>query len=103
MDFSNERSYCCQREVSLVSANVSRLLRSGLSGLLSDVGIDSSWVSIGVGRVLPFLLSIVAVLGSIYPVVTVILAHLVHGERISKVQIGGVSVALVGVALVSAG
>jgi drug/metabolite transporter (DMT)-like permease len=49
------------------------------------------------------LLSIVAVLGSLYPVVTVILAHLVHGERITKVQLAGVTVALVGVGLVSAG
>jgi drug/metabolite transporter (DMT)-like permease len=49
------------------------------------------------------LLSIVAVLGSLYPVVTVVLAHLVHGERITRAQIAGVTVALVGVALVSAG
>lgn len=49
------------------------------------------------------LLSIVAVLGSIYPVVTVVLAHLVHGERITRVQVAGITVALVGVALVSAG
>ena len=49
------------------------------------------------------LLSIVAVLGSLYPVVTVVFAHLVHGERITRVQIVGVMVALIGVALVSAG
>ncbi len=49
------------------------------------------------------LLAIVAVLGSLYPVVTVVFAHLVHGERISRVQLGGITVALVGVALVSAG
>lgn len=49
------------------------------------------------------LLSIVAVLGSIYPVVTVVLAHVVHGERISRVQVAGVSVAFAGVALVTLG
>ena len=49
------------------------------------------------------LLAIVAVLGSLYPVVTVVLAHVVHGERITRVQVAGVTVALVGVALVSAG
>ena len=49
------------------------------------------------------LLAIVVVLGSLYPVVTVVLAHLVHGERISRVQLGGITVALVGVALVSVG
>lgn len=49
------------------------------------------------------LLSIVAVLGSLYPVATLALARVLHGERISKVQQGGVAVALLGVALVSAG
>jgi len=49
------------------------------------------------------LLSLVAVLGSIYPVVTVVLAHLVHGERITRIQVAGVTVALAGVVLVSAG
>ena len=48
------------------------------------------------------LLAIVAVLGSLFPVVTVVLAHLVLGERISAVQRVGVAVALAGVAIVSA-
>lgn len=48
------------------------------------------------------LLSIVSVLGSLYPVTTVLLAHLVLGERIAAVQKVGVAVALAGVALVSA-
>ena len=48
-------------------------------------------------------LTVVAVLASLYPVITVMLAHLVHGERITRVQICGVTVALAGVALVSAG
>jgi len=48
------------------------------------------------------LLAVVAVLGSLFPVVTVILAHLVLGERISTVQRVGVAVALAGVAMVSA-
>jgi drug/metabolite transporter (DMT)-like permease len=49
------------------------------------------------------LLSVVAVLGSVYPVVTLVLAHLVHGERITRLQRAGVGVAVVGVCLVSAG
>lgn len=49
------------------------------------------------------LLSIVAVLGSVYPVATVLLAHLVLGERITPVQRVGVVCALTGVALVSLG
>jgi len=49
------------------------------------------------------LLSVVAVLGSVYPVVTLLLAQLVHGERITRVQRLGVGIAVVGVCLVSAG
>jgi drug/metabolite transporter (DMT)-like permease len=48
------------------------------------------------------LLAVVAVLGSLFPVVTVVLAHLLLRERISGVQRLGVAVALVGVAVVSA-
>jgi drug/metabolite transporter (DMT)-like permease len=49
------------------------------------------------------LLAIVSVLGSVYPVATVILAHAVLGERITRVQKVGVLFALVGVAAVSVG
>ncbi|HEY2935850.1 MAG TPA: EamA family transporter [Gaiellaceae bacterium] len=48
-------------------------------------------------------LSIVSVLGSLYPVVTVLAAHLVLGERVSRFQLGGVALALVGVAVVASG
>lgn len=48
-------------------------------------------------------LSIVAVIGSLYPVVTVLLARGVLHERISRVQGAGIAVALAGVAMVSAG
>jgi drug/metabolite transporter (DMT)-like permease len=49
------------------------------------------------------LLSVVGVLGSLYPVVTVTLAHLHLGERIARVQQVGVALALAGVLLISAG
>ncbi len=49
------------------------------------------------------LVSVVAVLGSLYPVVTVLLARIVHGERLAAVQTVGVAGALTGVALIGVG
>ena len=49
------------------------------------------------------LLSVVAVLASLYPVVTVLLAREVHGERLVRVQVLGAAGTLVGIALLSAG
>ncbi|MDQ1663331.1 MAG: hypothetical protein QOJ68_3311 [Blastococcus sp.] len=49
------------------------------------------------------LLSVVAVLASLYPVVTVVLARLTLGERIRRVQGAGVATVMVGVALIAAG
>jgi len=49
------------------------------------------------------LLAIVAVLGSVYPIATVLLAHAVHGERITRTQKLGILVAFAGIAAVSAG
>ena len=48
-------------------------------------------------------LAIVAVVGSLYPVVTILLAQLVLHERMSRGQALGVATALVGIAMVSAG
>jgi drug/metabolite transporter (DMT)-like permease len=48
-------------------------------------------------------LSIVAVVGSLYPVMTVVLARAVLGERIRPVQQVGVAAALAGVAMIAAG
>lgn len=48
-------------------------------------------------------LSVVAVIGSLYPVATVLLARLVLGERLRRVQAAGVVTALVGVVLVGIG
>jgi drug/metabolite transporter (DMT)-like permease len=49
------------------------------------------------------LLSIVGVLGSLYPVTTVVLARAVLGERLRRVQDMGIALTLCGVALIAAG
>jgi drug/metabolite transporter (DMT)-like permease len=49
------------------------------------------------------LLSVVSVLSSLYPAVTVLLARIVHRERMSRLQDAGVVAALLGVALIAAG
>ena len=49
------------------------------------------------------LLSVVAVLGSLYPVVTVLLARRFHGERLRRVQVSGVVGTLAGVVLLASG
>jgi drug/metabolite transporter (DMT)-like permease len=49
------------------------------------------------------LLSLIAVVASLYPVMTVVLARSVLGERLSRVQTAGVVLALAGIALIAAG
>lgn len=49
------------------------------------------------------LLSVVAVLSALYPAVTVILARVMLGERVQRVQEAGIFAVLAGVALIAAG
>lgn len=49
------------------------------------------------------LVSVVAVLGSLYPVATLLMARGFHGERLGPAQVAGVVGALGGIALIAAG
>ena len=49
------------------------------------------------------LLALVSVLGSLYPIVTVLLAHVLLGERLTPAQQTGVAVALAGVCAIAVG
>ena len=66
---------------------------------LADVGANALF-AVASGRAL---LALVSVLGSLYPVTTVLLAHALLGERLTRLQLAGVGVALAGVAALSVG
>ncbi len=73
--------------VALVLAGTLDVTATGLYGLANTKGA----------------LSIVSVVGSLYPVTTVLLARVVLGERIRSVQMAGIVAALAGIALIGAG
>jgi drug/metabolite transporter (DMT)-like permease len=73
-------------------------------GLVALVGIGDVSANLTFGLASTRgLVSVVAVLGSLYPVVTVLLALLVHGERLGRAQTLGVAGALGGVVLIATG
>jgi drug/metabolite transporter (DMT)-like permease len=76
-----------------------RLLPAVAAVGLADVGANALFaLASGHG-----LLALVSVLGSLYPVTTVLLAHVLLGERLTPFQLAGVGVALAGVAALSVG
>jgi drug/metabolite transporter (DMT)-like permease len=72
--------------------------------LLVGVGIGDTGATLLYGAASTRgLLSVVAVLSSLYPIVIVVLARVLLAERVARPQLAGVALALTGVALISAG
>jgi drug/metabolite transporter (DMT)-like permease len=79
-------------------------LRPADAGPLAAVGLADAGANLTFGIASTTgLLSVTAVLGSLYPVVTVLLARGVLHERLRGVQQAGVAAALTGVVLISTG
>jgi uncharacterized membrane protein len=74
-----------------------------LAPLLAVAQMDCIATSLYAVAITRGALSVVAVVGSLYPVTTVLLARVVLRERLQRIQAVGVVIALVGVALVSVG
>jgi drug/metabolite transporter (DMT)-like permease len=75
-----------------------------LAGLIAVIGIFDVSANLLFGlATVSGSLAIVAVLGSLYPAATVLLARFVDGERMSRVQNVGVLAALAGVTMIAAG
>lgn len=95
--------------VAVVAALRGRLpaVRTGVRGVvlpLIVVGLADLSANAAYGvAVTGGLLAVVAVLSSLYPVATVLLARVVHAERLRPVQVAGVVAALSGVVLIAAG
>jgi drug/metabolite transporter (DMT)-like permease len=100
-------SRSCSLLLVLVAALVTRpdLPRDAVSfGALAMVGmLDLGANGLFALATTKGLLSVVAVLGSLYPAVTVVLARLVLAERVSRLQEVGIGLTLAGVVAISAG
>jgi drug/metabolite transporter (DMT)-like permease len=72
--------------------------------LLAAVGVADAGATLLYGAATTRgLLSVIGVLSSLYPIVIVVLARVFFAERVARTQLGGVALALAGVALISAG
>jgi drug/metabolite transporter (DMT)-like permease len=78
-------------------------LRGNWPGLIAIGLLDTGGNALFAAASSHGLLSIVSVLASLYPVVTVLLARLVLGERVQRSQDAGVLLVLAGVVLITAG
>lgn len=87
-----------------VARRTSLGLRAGDVPVITVMGVGDVGANLAFGVAsTKGLVSVVAVLGSLYPVVTVMLARVFHAERLARVQNVGVAVALAGVVLIAAG
>jgi drug/metabolite transporter (DMT)-like permease len=91
--------------VSLALARGTRIgsLRAHWAGLVAVGVLDTGGNALFAAASTSGLLSVVSVLASLYPVVTVLLARIVLGERVQRTQDLGILVALAGVVLITAG
>ncbi len=100
-----------QRATSAIIIVVAAVIAGSAGGLrrsdvprLAVIGVFDVGANLAFGIATTMgLLAVVAVLGSIYPVVTVILAWAVLRERLLPVQYVGVTATLLGVAVIAAG
>jgi drug/metabolite transporter (DMT)-like permease len=88
----------------VIAAVASRApLRIGRSSLAAVVAVGLADVTANAVASGHGLLALVAVLGSLYPIATVLLAHVVLGERLTRPQQLGIGIALAGVAAIAGG
>jgi drug/metabolite transporter (DMT)-like permease len=107
--YSPEMTMVGMRTTSVAAFAAIAIAARSLGGLtLRDLGPLTAIGLFDVGANLTFAIattkgfvSIVSVLGSLYPVVTVLLARVVLHERLRRIQVTGVAVALTGVALIA--
>ena len=79
-------------------------LRGSDTPMLAAIGVTDAGANIMYTSAAALgLMTVVSVLGSLYPVVTAVLAWQVHKERLLPIQYVGVAVTVVGVALITAG
>lgn len=87
----------------LASRSSIRLERSALPAVVGLGLLDLSANYLFVLASARGYLAVVSVLGSLYPVATILAAHVFLGERISRTQRAGVAITLAGIAIVASG
>jgi drug/metabolite transporter (DMT)-like permease len=86
---------------SLATSSSMRLAPADIPAVAGIGLLDSAANALFVAAASIGYLSVVSVLGSEYPVVTVVLAQTILGERVSRPQAAGIALALAGVGIVS--